>query len=122
MIEKALRKDIWEAAGYAGLALGLVSVAYMYVTNILNTSGISMGVVTLISVPLWIAKFVGVSNLSQMNQHSKPTPKTIEEHHIAKLEKEITRLKLKIEAQDIMLDIIKEQTGVDPRKKFGVKQ
>ena len=59
MIEKTLRKDIWEAAGYAGLALGLVSVAYMYVTNILNTSGISMGVVTLISVPLWIAKFVG---------------------------------------------------------------
>ena len=40
----------------------------------------------------------------------------------AELEKEIARLKLKIEAQDIMLDIIKEQTGLDPRKKSGAKQ
>jgi hypothetical protein len=59
MTEKTLRKDVWEAAGYAGLALGLVSVAYMYIGNILNTSGLSAGVVTLITVPLWIAKFVG---------------------------------------------------------------
>ena len=59
MTEKTLRKEIWEAAGYAGLALGLVSVAYMYIGNILNTSGLSAGVVSLIGVPLWIAKFVG---------------------------------------------------------------
>ncbi len=70
----------------------------------------------------WIAKFAKTSNLSQMNQFSKPTPKTIEEHRIAELEKEITRLKLKIEAQNIMLAIIKEQTGIDPRKKSGAKQ
>ena len=59
MTEKTLRKEIWEAAGYAGLALGMVSVAYMYIGNILNTSGLSAGVVSLIGVPLWIAKFVG---------------------------------------------------------------
>lgn len=71
----------------------------------------------------WIAKFAGTSNLPQMGKHQQqPTPKTIESHRIAELEKEITRLKLKIEAQDIMLDIIKEQTGLDPRKKSGAKQ
>lgn len=59
MTEKTLRKDIWEAAGYAGLALGLVSTIYMYINNMLGTSGVSVGVATLISVPLWIAKFVG---------------------------------------------------------------
>ena len=58
MTEKTLRKDRWEAAGYAGLALGLVSTLYMYVNNILGTSNASVGVITLISVPLWIAKFV----------------------------------------------------------------
>jgi hypothetical protein len=59
MTEKTLRKEIWEAAGYAGLALGLVSVAYLYIGNILNSSGLSAGVVSLIGVPLWIAKFAG---------------------------------------------------------------
>ena len=53
------RKIIWDSATRPGLALGLVSVIYMYVTSILNSSGISMGVVSLISVPLWIAKFAG---------------------------------------------------------------
>ena len=50
----------------------------------------------------WIAKFAGTSNLSQMKKQQPPTPKTIEAHRIAELEKEIARLKLKIEAQDIM--------------------
>lgn len=59
MTEKTLRKDMWEAAGYAGLALGLVSLVYMYINNTLGSSGMSVGVTTLISVPLWIAKFVG---------------------------------------------------------------
>ena len=70
----------------------------------------------------WIAKFASTSNLSQMKKQQPPTPKTIEAHRIAELEKEIARLKLKIEAQDIMLDIIQEQTGLDPRKKSGAKQ
>lgn len=70
----------------------------------------------------WIAKFAEASNLPQMDKRNQATPKTIEAHRIAELEKEIARLKLKIEAQDIMLDIIKEQTGLDPRKKSGAKQ
>lgn len=52
-------KNIWNSASSAGLAMGMVSVAYMYIGNILNTSGLSAGVVSLIGVPLWIAKFAG---------------------------------------------------------------
>lgn len=38
----------------------------------------------------WIAKFAGTSNLPQMDkQQQQPTPKTIEAHRIAELEKEI---------------------------------
>ena len=59
MTEKTLKKDIWESAGYAGLALGLVSVVYMYISNTLGTSGASAGLITLIGLLLWIAKFVG---------------------------------------------------------------
>lgn len=59
MTEKALKKDTWEAAGYAGLALGLVSLVYMYINNTLGSSGASVGIITLISIPLWIAKFAG---------------------------------------------------------------
>ena len=56
---KMNKKDIWDAASRPGLALGLVSVAYLYIGNILNSSGLSVGVVSLIGVPLWIAKFAG---------------------------------------------------------------
>ena len=53
------KKDIWDAASRPSLALGLVSVAYLYIGNILNSSELSVGVVSLIGVPLWIAKFAG---------------------------------------------------------------
>ena len=56
---KMNKKNIWDAASRPGLALGLVSVAYLYIGNILNSSGLSAGVVSLIGVPLWIAKFAG---------------------------------------------------------------
>ena len=59
MTEKTLRKDTWESAGYAGLALGMVSIVYMYANNTLSTSGISVGLISLIGVLLWIAKFAG---------------------------------------------------------------
>ena len=56
---KMNKRIIWDAATRPGLALGLVSVAYLYISNILSTSGISLGIVSLIGVPLWIAKFAG---------------------------------------------------------------
>jgi hypothetical protein len=59
MKEKTLRKDIWESANYAGLALGLVSVIYMYISKAVGTSGMSTGTMVLVATPLWIAKFAG---------------------------------------------------------------
>jgi hypothetical protein len=59
MTEKTLRKDLWEAAGYAGLALGLVSIAYMYINKAIGLSGMSAGMTMLAITPLWIAKFAG---------------------------------------------------------------
>ena len=46
----------------------------------------------------------------------------VDEIRIRELEAELERLRLQVEAQDIMLDIVKEQTGFDARKKAGAKQ
>lgn len=46
----------------------------------------------------------------------------VDEVRIRELEAELERLRLQVEAQDIMLDIVKEQTGFDARKKAGAKQ
>ena len=59
MIEKTLKKDMWEAAGYAGLALGLASAAYMFINNALGTSEMPGGLATLIGLLAWIIKFAG---------------------------------------------------------------
>lgn len=59
MIEKTLRKDLWESAGYAGLALGLTAAAYTYICNSLSLAGISTVAVIMITILLWIVKFVG---------------------------------------------------------------
>ena len=59
MIEKTLRKDMWESAGYAGLALGLVSVIYMYINKAIGLSGMSAGTMVMAVMLPWIAKFVG---------------------------------------------------------------
>jgi hypothetical protein len=59
MTEKTLRKDLWESAGYAGLALGLVSVIYMYINKAIGLSGMSAGTMVMAVMLPWIAKFVG---------------------------------------------------------------
>lgn len=59
MKEKTIAKDMWESAGYAGLALGLVSAAYMFINNALSTSDMSGGLATLIVMLAWMAKFAG---------------------------------------------------------------
>ena len=59
MTEKTLRKHIWESANYAGLALGIVSIIYMYISKVVGTSGMSTGTMVLITTPLWIVKFAG---------------------------------------------------------------
>ena len=59
MTEKTLRKDLWESAGYAGLALGLISIIYMYINKAIGASDMSTGTMVLATTPLWIAKFAG---------------------------------------------------------------
>lgn len=58
MSEKITGKIIWNNAAKAGLALGLVSVAYMFITMAtgkIPSKFLSMSVNTL----LWLAKFIG---------------------------------------------------------------
>lgn len=56
------RKDLWDAAGKAGLVLGLVSTAYVLISQLLSmlngTPGMTM-IVTLLGLLLWAAKFAG---------------------------------------------------------------
>lgn len=51
--------EVLNRAGLAGLALGAVSTAYMFATQYLPQIVTSNAAVSLISIPLWIAKFVG---------------------------------------------------------------
>ncbi len=64
MTEKTLRKDMWESAGYAGLALGLVSIAYMYLNNFLGQAALGdlknySTIINVLAMALWGAKFIG---------------------------------------------------------------
>ena len=64
MTEKTLRKNMWESAGYAGLALGLVSVVYMYINNFLGRAVIetpenASGLYEILGLVFWAAKFTG---------------------------------------------------------------
>lgn len=56
------RKDLWDAAGKAGLVLGLVSTAYVLISGLLASLNGSTGMAllsTLLAFILWAAKFAG---------------------------------------------------------------
>ncbi len=58
MEEKITRAVLWNRAGIAGLVLGLVSTAYMFITE--YTAGMEAQVVAVIlNFVLWAAKFCG---------------------------------------------------------------
>ena len=61
-MEEVTRKELWDKAGVAGLALGLVSTAYMFVSLLLvkptTQAGLSV-LMSLLSLVIWAAKFVG---------------------------------------------------------------
>jgi len=62
MENRVSRKDLWDGAGKAGLVLGLVSIAYVVLTQLLSKLNGSVGMnflVILVSFLLWIAKFGG---------------------------------------------------------------
>jgi hypothetical protein len=57
MEQNITRKDMWNTAATAGLVLGAVSAAYMFVTQLMaGTSGFMM---TILGFLLWAAKFGG---------------------------------------------------------------
>ena len=59
MKQKALRKAMWEDAGKAGLALGLISTAYLFLTQFLTGAQLPAVVSMLLNTVLWAAKFGG---------------------------------------------------------------
>ena len=59
MEQKALRKTMWEEAGKAGLALGMVSIAYLFITQFLAGVKMPAFISMIVSAVLWAAKFGG---------------------------------------------------------------
>ena len=59
MEQKALRKILWEEAGKAGLALGAVSSAYLFLTQFLGNAQMPAWANMLITTILWAGKFGG---------------------------------------------------------------
>ena len=57
MEQNIMRKDMWNTAAKAGLVLGLVSTAYMFVTQLM--AGASGFIMTILGFLLWAAKFGG---------------------------------------------------------------
>jgi hypothetical protein len=59
MEQKALRKILWEEAGKAGLALGAVSTAYLFLTQFAGTVQMPALLTMLVTTVLWAGKFGG---------------------------------------------------------------
>lgn len=57
MEQNLIRKDMWNTAAKAGLVLGAVSAAYMFLTQLM--AGASGFMMTILSFLLWAAKFGG---------------------------------------------------------------
>ena len=74
MEQNITRKDMWNTAATAGLVLGAVSAAYMFVTQLMaGTSGFMM---TILGFLLWAAKFGGCIWLMSffMKKHAAAHP------------------------------------------------
>lgn len=67
-------------------------------------------------------RIFAAENRSKCMNTNKNLKTHVDKVRIRELEAELERLRLQVEAQNIMLDIVKEQTGFDARKKVGVKQ
>ena len=53
------KKDFWNEAGKAGLILGAISSAYIFLTQFITSAGITGFLSTLLSLILWGVKFAG---------------------------------------------------------------
>ena len=59
MEQNALRRNMWEEAGKAGLALGLVSTAYLFLAQWTSTSQMPAALMMILNLVLWVGKFGG---------------------------------------------------------------
>ena len=59
MEQNAIQKNMWNTAGKAGLILGLIPTAYLFITQMLGQAEIPALINSILSIILWIAKFAG---------------------------------------------------------------
>ena len=57
MEQNLIRKDMWNTAAMAGLVLGLISTAYMFITQLI--AGAPGAISAILGMILWAAKFGG---------------------------------------------------------------
>jgi transposase-like protein len=72
---------------------------------------------------------IRIYRMLKKNQQEQPTAKPLKEEYqeelpddIAILKEELRKARLKIELQDLMIDIASKELGVDIRKKSGTRQ
>jgi transposase-like protein len=101
-----------------------IVMEYLESDKSLTEIGLKYSILGHCTISRWIAKFAAESpaiSKALSIRKMKETSNT-ESERIRQLEAEIHRLKLQLEAKDILLDIVKDETGYDLRKKAGTKQ
>lgn len=59
MEQNVIQKNMWNLAGKAGLALGAVSTAYLFINQWMGQAELSAAVTMIVNGVLWCAKFAG---------------------------------------------------------------
>ncbi|MBR2127986.1 MAG: DUF4199 family protein [Bacteroidales bacterium] len=59
MKQNSIQKNMWNTAGKAGLILGLVSAAYLFITQWIGQAELPALVTSLTGGLLWLGKFIG---------------------------------------------------------------
>ena len=59
MEQNATQRNMWNAAGKAGLILGLTSTAFMYASQLISQSELNAIISSIANGIIWLAKFIG---------------------------------------------------------------
>ena len=59
MEQNAAQRNMWNAAGKAGLILGLTSTAFMYASQLISQSELNAIISSIVNGIIWLAKFIG---------------------------------------------------------------
>ena len=59
MEQNVIQKNMWNTAGKAGLVLGLYTTAFLFISQMLGQTGIPAFLSTVLTLLLWVAKFIG---------------------------------------------------------------